>query len=181
MAGSTLAVGSELRPDGVAIGDLDSDGIDDVAGSAWGSAGDFVAVFMNSGSADFGTASYFDSGGVEPSAIVIADFDFRLGNDIAATNAGFYDKFGALVGTSNVAVLNYLGGGDFDRPRDREVGAAAEALAAFNIVNTGAKHLITANCDDGTLSVVKNNYVLLASGFEGEDTYPWSDTVPAMP
>ena len=97
------------------------------------------------------------------------------------TNADFFGFFGNLVGTSNVAVLDNLGDRGFKRPYRIAVGRAAEAIADFEWLGTGGRHLVTANRDDGTLSVVKNNHVLLASDFEWGDTYPWSDTVSAMP
>jgi len=52
---------------------------------------------------------------------------------------------------------------------------------AADLFTNGAFHLVSANRDEGTLSILKNNNVILASGFEWGDTFPWSRTVPELP
>ena len=180
-ADPALAVGTELRPEAVAIGDLDADGDYDIAASTSGAAGSYATVFLNSGSATFGAPSHHDSGGIDPSHLVIADFELALGNDIAVAHGDWPDPLGVGSETPNVAVLRNLGGASFGSPRRQKVGAVPESLAAFDLVGNGAFHLVSANRDEGTISVLKNNYVILASGFEWGDTYPWSRTVPEIP
>ncbi|MGB5294684.1 MAG: hypothetical protein WBP34_07015, partial [Thermoanaerobaculia bacterium] len=61
------------------------------------------------------------------------------------------------------------------------VGASPAALVAADLFTNGASHLVSANQDEGTVSILKNNNVILASGFEWGDTFPWSKTVPELP
>lgn len=181
VAGSNLSLGDELSPEGVAIGDLDTDGDNDIAASTSGATGSFATVFLNSGSATFGAPNHHDSGGIEPSALVIADFDRSLGNDIAVAQADWPDPFGGDKVIPNVAVLLNPGGADFGTPRRQKVGASPQSLVVADLVVNGAAHLVTANTDDGNISTLKNNYVIFASGFEFGDTFPWSNSVPELP
>ncbi len=171
---------SSLRPEGVAIGDLDADGDSDIASSTTASVGGFVSVFLNSGFATFGAPVHHDSDATDPSAIVIADFDLALGNDIAVLNGESQNIF---TGDPEwkVAVLSNLGAADFGSPRLPEVGASPAALVAADLFTNGAPDLVSANQDEGTLSILKNSNVILASGFEWGDTFPWSGTVPELP
>ncbi len=180
VAGSSLFVGASLRPEGVAIGDLDADGDSDIASSTTASVGGFVSVFLNSGFATFGAPVHHDSDATDPSAIVIADFDLALGNDIAVLNGESQNIF---TGDPEwkVAVLSNLGAADFGSPRLPEVGASPAALVAADLFTNGAPDLVSANQDEGTLSILKNSNVILASGFEWGDTFPWSGTVPELP
>lgn len=177
--GSKLSMGAELRPEGIAIEDLDADGDHDIATSTSGTAGNFATVFLNSGTAAFGAPSHYDSGGIEPSAIVIADFDLMLGNDIAVANQVSDRPFG--IPTPEVAVLSNLGEGNFSSPRAKEVGASPESLVASDLVGNNGLHLVSANRDDGNISMLRNAFVIFADGFEWGDTLPWSKTVPELP
>lgn len=179
-AGSSLSVGTELRPEAVAIGDLDADGDNDVATSTTATVGGFVSVFLNSGSATFGAPVHHDSEATDPSAIVIADFDLAFGNDIAVLNGDIQNPITGDIEWL-VAVLSNSGAADFGRPRLIEVGASPAALVAADLFTNGASHLVSANQGEGTLSVLENSNVILASGFEWGDTFPWSRTVPELP
>lgn len=180
VAGSSLFVGAELRPEGVAIGDLDADGDEDIACSTTATAGGFVSVFLNSGSATFGAPVHHDSDATDPSAIVIADFDLAFGNDIAVLNGGVQNPITGDIEWL-IAILSNTGAADFGSPELIQVGTSPEALVAADLFTNGAFHLVSADQDDGTVSVVKNNNVILASGFEWGDTFPWSRTVPELP
>ena len=171
VGGSKLSVGTELRPQGIAIEDLDADGDHDIATSTSGTAGNFATVFLNSGTAAFGAPSHYDSGGIEPSAIVIADFDRMLGNDIAVAIKDSDRPFGDP--TSEVAVLRNLGEANFSSPRGRDVGASPESLVASDLFGNGAFHLVSANRDDGNISTLRNWFVIFADGFEWGDTFAW--------
>ncbi|MGB5163349.1 MAG: VCBS repeat-containing protein [Thermoanaerobaculia bacterium] len=179
-AGSSLFVGASLRPEGVAIGDLDADGDSDIASSTTATVGGFVSVFLNSGSATFGAPVHHDSEATDPSSIVIADFDLAFGNDIAVLNGDIQNPITGDI-ESLVAVLSNLGAADFGLPRLLEVGESPAALAVADLFTNGAFHLVSANRDEGTISILKNNNVILASGFEWGDTFPWSRTVPELP
>jgi len=166
--GPSLSVGAQLRPDGVAVADLDGDGDRDVAAATSGNGLDFATVFLNQGAAVFGPATHFAAGGVNPGATVAADFDLDGRIDLALANQD----------SGNVSVLRNLGAGAFAAGVPMAAGTNPQALVAADLDLNGAPDLGCANQDSNTVSVYRNTSVPFADGFESGNTSHWSVVVP---
>jgi hypothetical protein len=173
---SSLSVGSGLSPNGdVAVGDFDSNEHIDIAVVTSGSAGDFATIFLNSGSASFGSPAHFDSDVLyatresgDPSGLVAGDFDINGTVDLALTN----------LNSGAVANLVGDGAGSFSKPFTVLGGEVPVAIAAGELDANGSDDLVITNRDAGTVGVVINTFVLFADGFEWGDTWPWSSQEP---
>jgi hypothetical protein len=161
-------VGAQLRPDGVDVEDLDGDGDRDVVAATSGNNLNFATVFFNQGGAVFGPATNFAAGGVNPGAVVAADFDLDGRRDLALANQD----------SNNLSVLRNLGGGSFAGAILLAAGSNPQALAAADIDLNGAPDLGCANQSSDNLSVYRNTSILFADGFESGNASHWSAVVP---
>ncbi len=131
---SSTFVGGNLRPEGIAIADLDNDGDADVLASTSGNGLNFVSAFLNVGG-QLSAPIHSAAGGVEPGEIVAADFDGDGQIDAAMANK-----------TSNsVSVLPGLGGGVFGAALVLAGGIEPEGLTAADLDGNGSTDLVSSN------------------------------------
>jgi hypothetical protein len=164
VAGPSLSLGPDLRPDGVAVEDLDGDGDRDVVTGSSGNGLNFATVFFNQGNGTFGGANNFAAGAVNPGSVVAVDFDRDGRRDLALANQD----------SGSVTVLRNLGGGNFAAAVAFAVGAGPQGLVAADVDFSGGLDLACANQDSNTVSVLRNTAVLFADGFASGDTSHWS-------
>ena len=158
-AGPSLSVGIQLRPEGIDAADLDGDGDNDLATSTSDNALHQMSIFMQTGPGTFTGPTNFNVSGVEPGAVVAADFDFDGDVDVATANK-----------TSNdVSVLPNLGAGTFGAATVLAAGTSPEHIAAGDFDGNQTADLVVTNTDSNSLSVYDN---LAAS--------PWSDLGQAL-
>jgi hypothetical protein len=133
------------QPDGVAFGDFDGDGDNDMAATA--DNPDRVSIRLNNGHGTFAApVSVLTGGGTGPHAIVAGDLDGDLDVDLAVT----------LKNTSQVLVLKNNGGGGFAQAGTTAVGSEPRAMALANLDGDGDLDLVTSNRDGNSLTVLTN-------------------------
>ena len=169
-AATGLSVGTELRPDGVTVRDLDQDGDVDIAASTSGAIGDFVSVFLNAGGGAFPTRTDYPVGGVNPGGIAASDFDGDGDVDVCTANQG----------SASVSFLPNLGAAILGTPSTSPVGTTPEALIAADLDGNGSPDLVVTNRDSGTVSVLLSqaSTLVFADGFESGGTGTWSTALP---
>lgn len=137
----TVTVGS--LPAAVAIGDVDGDGLLDMAVANNGDG--TVSVLYGDGLGAFGSRTDFAVGN-GPTDVAIADLDGDGGADLAAVNS--------LDGTVAVLVSDCAGG--FLAPIDFAVGASPRRLVVADLDNDGFDDLVVSNAGESTVSVLRN-------------------------
>jgi hypothetical protein len=147
--GPRLSVGSQLRPDGVAIADLDGDGRQDVIAATSGNGLNRVTVFFNQGSGQFAPARHFAAGGVNPGSVLAADLDRDGRRDIAVLNED----------SANLSVLRNLGARNFAAPVRLAVGNTPHALVAADVDFRNGLDLACVNELSNSVSVLRNTLV----------------------
>lgn len=168
VAGPSLSVGAQLRPDGVDVEDVDGDGDQDVVAGTSGNGLNFATVFFNQGNGTFGPATNFPAGALNPGSVLVADLDLDGRRDIAlvAQDSGV------------IAVLRNLGGGTFAPAVTLTVGANPQSLVGADVDFNGGLDLACVNQSSNTASVLLNRSVLFADGFASGNTSHWSAVVP---
>ena len=114
---TSVSTGAQLRPEGVAAGDFNGDGIDDLAAAVNGAIGDFAAVWL-SNAGTFGAMTTYSSGGANTSEITVGDLDCDGLPDLAVLS----------IDTPNTGVLRNLGG-TFSAATTFGIGADPEFMA----------------------------------------------------
>lgn len=131
------------RPDGVAIADLDGDGVMDLA--VVSDVPDKVTVHFGSGGGSFGAPAIVPLGaGVSAQGIAAADLDLDGDTDLAVS----------LDNAAGVVVLRNLGSGTFSLLPTIPTGAGARAIRAADLDGNGAADLVVVNRDADSVSVV---------------------------
>lgn len=149
----TLAVG--LRPDEIALGDVDRDGdLDFVVATDVAVNG--VELWRNDGQGNFTFANIIP---VAPQArsVLLHDFDGDGDVDLAVATA------------SSIAVLSNLGNGTFGAPTFYAVGQNPRGLTVADFDGSTTPDLAVSNRDSNTLSVLLNT---------GNGTFGAAATIP---
>lgn len=139
--------GNWHKPESVVIGDLNRDGIPDLATAAGG--GISFITLLGQGDSVYGPLFGSPNDlviGNKPFSIVIADFNLDGIPDLAGTN--FLDN--------TVAVLAGDGTGSFEPVRTFDVGAGPTSTAVGDFNRDGRLDLAVANQSDGTISILLN-------------------------
>ncbi len=145
-AGPTISTGAQLRPEGIVAADFDGDGDVDLAAAGSGGGLNVVMLFAHDGAGGFVGPSAFAAGGLDPSAIVAADFDVDGDLDLAVTNTD----------SNTVSVLANNGLAAFGAPTVLGVGTAPQAIAAGDLDGNGGPDLAVTNDGTGNVSILMN-------------------------
>jgi hypothetical protein len=136
---------SAQHPDGVAIGDVNGDGIPDLVATDGFTRQ--VAVLLGNGDGTFGRSmDYYMGSAQHGDGIVLADFTADGNLDVATAN--FDDN--------NVSVLLGNGDGSFQIGQAYRVGGYPMYLAAGDFNGDGFPDLVTVNFESDTVSVLLN-------------------------
>jgi hypothetical protein len=127
----------------IATGDLDNDGFDDIVSVGTGNAISVLRSVDNGTGTFTGPTSQNVGFGVAKSAVVVAEFNNNANRDVAV----------AIVdGSVGVCLGNGTGG--FTGCNTFAVGANPQGIAAGDFDADGNNDLVTANADDGTLTIL---------------------------
>jgi hypothetical protein len=138
-AATNFAAGT--NPNSVAVGDVNGDGVSDLAVANAGSAN--VSILLGTGAGAFGTATNFPVGLV-PRSVVIGNLNAGTSADLAVANSG----------SNNVSVLPGTGTGTFGAATDFGVGNTPFSVAIGNLNGDGFADLVAANLNSSNVSVL---------------------------
>ncbi|MDZ4830295.1 MAG: VCBS repeat-containing protein [Phycisphaerae bacterium] len=139
----TLAVSPTVRPEGIDTGDLNGDGLTDIAVATSGNAASFATVFLRT-RGTFSAGVNYPSGGLDASSIVIAELDCDGDADVAVVNQS----------SNNVALLANNGSGVFGAAVIVPTGSSPDAIAAGDLDGDLDNDLAIANQSSNTMSVL---------------------------
>lgn len=143
---TSLSVGPTLRPSDVTAADLDGDGDRDLAAATDDNDPSLATTFRNLGGGAFSGATTYFLGGLNPSAIVAADFDLDGDQDLATANDG----------SANVSTIANAGNATFAGPLQFGAGISPDHMVAADLDGNGSPDLVVSNRDSNTLSVLLN-------------------------
>jgi hypothetical protein len=148
------------HPIAAAVGDLDGDGLADVALalSVPNSAGETVAVLLNTAGGGFASAATYP-GGTIPESIAIGDVS---GDGIPDLATGSYFDGMGNPGTK-ASVLFNVGKGAFGAPAAYDVGTSPAGVAIADLNGDGHGDLAVANSGSNSLGVLLNSSGTLGS------------------
>ncbi len=139
-----VPAGNPCTPYAVAVAKLDGDSNLDLA--VVNNDGDDVSILLGNGDLTFRAGSNPQVGSF-PAAVAVGDFNGDGKTDIATSNS--FDD--------NVSVLIGRGDGTFMPAANFDVGTSPWGIAADTFISGSSKpDLVTANQDDGTVSVLAN-------------------------
>jgi hypothetical protein len=145
-AGSPFGVGSQ--PDSVAVGDFNGDGIQDLAAANYGDGTVTVLLGTNTGGFTAAPGGPFTVG-MNPSALVVGDFNGDGIQDLATANSGS-NNVTVLLGTG-LGGFAVASGGPFT------VGTNPSALVVADFNGDGFDDLALANSGSGNVTVLLGN------------------------
>ena len=134
------------KPSGMHVADLDGDGDMDMVSSTDQNDIGQIVVMTNAGAGSF-SAVVFNTGGVNPDAVVTGDFDVDGDRDVATSDEA----------ASFVSALPNIGGTSFGAGSNFGVGLHPSMLAAADFDGNGSLDLVTANRDSNNASVLLNS------------------------
>jgi hypothetical protein len=141
--------GTLLGPKGLAVGDLNGDGIPDLAiTNNNGDAGTTVSIFLGNGNGSFRSAGTATAG-TGPDGLVMGDFTGNHRMDLAVAN--FADN--------TVSILLGNGDGTFQPAQSVSVGMHPVQIVAASFTGNGRLDLAVTNSGDNTVSLLLNNGV----------------------
>jgi hypothetical protein len=141
---ATLTLPAIVRPDGMAAGDLDGDGLADLAVAASGNGVSFVAVAKGTGvGSGLGPFATCASDGLGASRVALADFECDGDLDIAVANRD----------SNSIGLLANMGAGAFAAPVLVATGLEPDAIAAGDLDGDGDADVAVANSGATTMTV----------------------------
>lgn len=144
----TYSVGGNVRPAGVALGDVDGDLDLDILAATSGNGLNFVSVLKNSGGV-FGAPINFNSGGVNPDSLAVADFDQDGDRDVVVTNQD----------SNTIGILVNPGTGTFGAATTMPTGTTPGPIAVGDLNGDSGLDLAVSNRDSNNLSLFMNESV----------------------
>ena len=138
VSGSPFSAGTE--PDSVAIGDLNGDGIQDLAVANWSSPGT-VSVLIGKGDGTYGGASAFGVGSYA-SSVAIGDLNGDGMQDLAVASN---------LASNNISVLLGDGEGDFGTANNFSAGSQPMSVAIGDLDGDGRQDLAAASWNLSTV------------------------------
>jgi hypothetical protein len=147
-----FALPSSATPYGIAAGDIDGDGLVDIAVADLGT--NSISVFRNvssTGNINFSSRTEFTTA-TQPASILIAEIDGDGKPDICVTNFGSNN----VSVFRNSATSGVIGSTSFAGRQDFSTGTAPFYMTCGDIDGDGKIDLITPNFSSGSVSVLRN-------------------------
>ncbi len=145
LSGASLSLPLGSAPYGLAVGDFDGDGRDDVAVADGGS--NLVRIYLRSGPFTFAAPQNIPTGS-QPASLVVGDFDRDGDLDIVSVNQG----------AGNLSFLQNNGSGVFSEPFARTpVGANPLSITAADFDKDGILDLAVAVNGANVIDVLKGS------------------------
>ncbi|MDH5585325.1 MAG: FG-GAP-like repeat-containing protein, partial [Nitrospirota bacterium] len=130
-------------PLGVALGDLDQDGILDLVAANATISASSVSVQLGTGTGTFGTATNFFGTGIGPVGVSIGDLNEDGIPDLAVANSA----------DASVSVLLGSGGGGFVLDANYGMGGNLSGLAIGDLNRDGSLDVVATNISSGSVGV----------------------------
>ena len=162
-----IPLGGTEKPDAVAVGELNGDGIPDLAVAIEGASGGSVLILTNDGNAGFGLLTTLPTG-VDPAAVRIGDLDGDLLEDIVVANRQ----------ANTVSTYRNLGDGSFAAPGSLPSGNDPYYIALADFSNDGRLDIASPNSIDNQLAVLINQTTPIPGDVDGNGLVDLNDLMP---
>lgn len=132
------------NPHQVAVGDLNADGMPDVAVACWGESN--LALLYGTADGTFQPPAFIYSGGDNPHGLIVADLNGDGALDIAV----------AALGSSRVGIVLAAPGGGFEEAQSYQTGSSPHSIKVHDLDGDGYLDLVTPNQGSNDVSVLLN-------------------------
>jgi hypothetical protein len=156
---TVLSVGSQLRPEGIAAGDLDGDEDMDLTVATSGNGLNFASVFTNSGGV-FSAPFNYPVAGTNPGRLLLSDLDCDEDLDIVTLDED----------SANTSVLPNLGDGTFGAATLVPAGTTPEHAVAADFDGDLDPDLAISNRDSNDVLIRINESCTGGGAFCGDGT-----------
>jgi hypothetical protein len=139
----------DRHPFGLAYGDMDGDGDDDLLCTNFGFESDpesSISIIWNNGNGSFGKPTHYGVG-INPINLKVADFDLDGDLDIAAANRD----------SNSVTILENKNNSSYIRKSDHQVGAKPMGIEVVDFNKDGFLDIIIGNHENDSISIIYNN------------------------